>query len=194
MDVYSKPSSVDTDILKNLGPLAPLAGRWEGSQGVDIAPTRNGQVETKFRERLTLEPMGPVLNGPQVLYGLRYATTAWPLHEENPFHEEVGYWLWDPKDGRVMRCFIVPRGIVVNAGGKADAQAKIFEMTAEIGSVTFGVMSNPFLDRVFKTVRYHLRIIIHDDGRFSYVEDTQLQILGREGIFHHTDQNTLARM
>ena len=149
MYVYNNQRSVDTEIVKNLGPLAPLAGQWEGDQGLDIAPARNGQVETKFREQLTLEPMGPVLNGPQVLYGLRYATTVWPLHEENPFHEEVGYWLWDPKEGQVMRCFIVPRGVAVNAGGKADPQAKFFEMAAEVGSETFGVMSNPFLDQAF---------------------------------------------
>ena len=194
MDVYSKPNSVDVDIVKNLGPFAALAGKWEGNQGVDIAPTRNGQVETKFRERLTLEPMGPVLNGPQVLYGLRYSTTAWPLHEDNPFHEEVGYWLWDPSARQVMRCFIVPRGVVVNAGGKADPDAKVFDLAAEAGSGTFGVLSNPFLEQAFKTVRYTLKVIIHETGRFSYMEDTQLQIHGREGIFHHTDQNTLSKL
>ena len=138
--------------------------------------------------------MGPVINGPQVLYGLRYSTTAWPLNEENPFHEEVGYWLWDPSAQQVMRCFIVPRGVVVNAGGKTSPDAKIFDMMAEVGSETFGVMSNPFLDQAFKTVRYTLKVIIHEEGRFSYVEDTQLQIHGREGIFHHTDQNTLVKL
>lgn len=193
MDVYNKPNSVDVDIVKNLGPLAALAGTWEGDQGLDIAPTRNGQVETTYRERMTFEPMGPVLNGPQVLYGLRYATTAWPLHEEKPFHEEVGYWLWDPNAQQVMRCFIVPRGVVVNAGGKAAPDATGFEMAAEVGSETFGVLSNPFLDQAFKTVSYTLTVIIHEQGRFSYREDTQLRIHGRDGLFHHTDHNTLLK-
>ena len=37
MDVFRKPNEVDEDIVKNLGPLAALAGRWEGDQGVDMA-------------------------------------------------------------------------------------------------------------------------------------------------------------
>lgn len=193
MDVFQKPTSIDEDIVKNLGPLTALAGTWVGDQGLDISPIRNGQSETKFRERMTFEPMGPVVNGPQVLYGLRYSTVAWPLRQENPFHEEVGYWLWDPNEQLVMRSFIVPRGVAVNAGGKADPQGKGFEMSAEVGSVTFGILSNPFLDQAFKTVRYTLKVMVQGDGQFSYMEDTQLQIQGREGIFHHTDQNALTR-
>lgn len=193
MDVFQKPKTIDEDIVKNLGPLAKLVGVWEGDQGLDIAPIRNGQTETKFRERMTFEPLGPVVNGPQVLYGLRYATVAWPLREEKPFHEEVGYWLWDPNEKLVMRCFIVPRGVVVNAGGPADTEGKGFELSAEVGSETFGVCSNPFLDQAFKTVRYTLKVMFQDEGQFSYIEDTQLKIQGREGIFHHTDQNALTR-
>lgn len=193
MDVFEKPSSIDEDIVKNLGPLAALAGIWEGDQGVDVAPSREGPKETRFRERITFEPLGPVVNGPQVLYGLRYATVAWPLGEEKPFHEEVGYWLWDGNARQVMRFFIVPRGVTVIAGGMADPQAKTFEMKAEVGSETFGVMSNPFLDKAFKTVRYNLTVIVHPEGWFSYEEDTHLKIQGAKEIFHHTDKNRLNR-
>lgn len=193
MDVFQKPKDIDEDIVNNLGPLAALAGVWEGNQGLDTSPIRNGQTETKFRERMTFEPMGPVVNGPQVLYGLRYATVAWPLNQETPFHEEVGYWLWDPKEQLVMRCFIVPRGIAVNAGGKADLEGKGFDLSASVGSETFGILSSPFLDQAYKTVRYTLKVMFQDDGQFSYFEDTQLKIHGRDGIFHHTDQNALTR-
>ena len=194
MDVFQKPGTIDTEIVKNLGALAALSGTWEGDQGLDIAPTKNGQSETKFRERMTFEPIGPIVNGRQVLYGLRYATVVWPLREEKPFHEEVGYWLWDPNEQLVLRCFIVPRGIVVNAGGKADPQGKGFELTAEVGSETFGILSSPFLDQAFKTVRYKLKVMLQGDGQFSYFEDTQLIIHGRDGVFHHTDQNALTRL
>ena len=180
-------------IIKNLGPLAALAGSWEGDQGVDIAPSVHGAVESKYRERITLEPMGPVNNRPQILYGLRYTMVAWRLGENDAFHEELGYWLWDANAQLVMRCFIVPRGVAVNAGGHAKPHAKVFEMTAEVGSVTFGVMSNPFLDGAFKTVRYDLKVTLLDDRRFSYFEDTQLNIKDKPEIFHHTDQNTLVK-
>lgn len=181
------------EIIEKLGPLAPLAGHWEGDEGVDISPSKNGAVTTPFRELITFDPLGPVTNGPQVLYGLKYTTTVWPLGEEEPFHEEVGYWLWDAAAQQVMRCFIVPRGIAVNAGGTAAADAKSFFLQADIGSETYGIISNPFLDKAFKTVCYTLNVTINDDGSFSYEEDTHLKIAGLEEIFHHTDKNRLVK-
>ena len=193
MDVFNKPVIVDANTNENLGPLAALAGVWVGDQGVDTAPSAKGPVETKFRERITFDPIGPVINGPQVLYGLKYTTVAWPLTEDDPFHEEVGYWLWDSETQLVMRCFIVPRGVMVNAGGYSAPNANILQMSAEIGSETFGIMSSPFLDKAFKTVRYDLKVEILDESKFSYFEDTQLKIHGQQVLFHHTDQNILNR-
>ncbi len=193
MDVFAKPDRIDPDVVANLGPLAPLAGVWEGEEGVDVAPGPEGPVETRYRERLTLEPVGPVENGHQVLYGLRYATTAWPLGEAEPFHEEVGYWLWDPGERQVMRCFMVPRAVLVNAGGTAEPEARRFVLTAELGSVVYGILSNPFLDRAFRTVRYQVEVAVEGEG-FRYAEDTQLAIPGRLDLFHHTDTNRLHRV
>ena len=193
MPEHAHPSSASSEILPHLGPLAALAGTWTGKEGVDIAPSKDGSKETHFREQMTFEPIGPVKNGPQTLYGLRYATTAWPLNQEQPFHEEVGYWLWDAERKQVMRCFIVPRGVVVNAGGTSESDAKEFCMTADAGSDVYGILSNPFLDEAMKTVRYELSVTIHESGKFSYKENTQLQIAGRPDLFHHTDENTLKR-
>ncbi|GJL50535.1 MAG: hypothetical protein NPIRA01_17620 [Nitrospirales bacterium] len=134
-----------------------------------------------------------MVNGIQTLNALRYRTTAWPMGLESPFHEEVGYWLWDAAAKQVLRCFIVPRGIAVNAGGTAEANTKSFTMTAEAGSETYGVLSNRYLDTHVKTVRYELAVTIHSEDRFSYAEDTQQQIYGQETTFHHTDNNTLIR-
>ena len=184
---------MDTEMLNKLGPLAPLAGCWQGAEGIDVAPGRDGAVETAYREQITFEPMGPVENGPQTLYGLRYRMVAWPLDADDPFHEESGYWLWDGDAKQVMRCFMVPRGVTILAGGSASAENRTLTMTAEAGSGTFGVLSNPFLDRAFKTVRYELTMELADD-EFSYAEDTQLQIAGCDEIFHHTDRNRLQRI
>ena len=70
------------------GPLARLAGIWEGDKGEDVA---FGNVEgkiitTPFREHVDFKPFGPVENGTQVLYGLDYRMAAWRGDEENPFH------------------------------------------------------------------------------------------------------------
>ncbi len=80
-----------------LGPLAGLEGIWEGEKGTDTAPDDDpaNQEINKYRERMTFEPTGLVANHTQKLYGLRYTTTAWRLGEDEPFHEELGYWLWD---------------------------------------------------------------------------------------------------
>ena len=186
--------STNPDMLAHLGPLADLVGIWEGKEGIDIAPSHDGSKETHFRERITFDPIGPVNNGRQTLYGLRYSTVAWPLIQEKPFHEEVGYWLWDGDRKQVMRCFIVPRGVVVNAGGSSEPEAKDFCMTAEAGSGVYGILSNPFLEEKMKTIRYELTVTIQEPWKFSYKEDTLLQIAGRSDIFHHTDQNTLTRL
>ncbi len=182
--------------IENLGPLAPLAGIWEGDKGGDVAPDDDpSEVEKNdYRERIVFEPIGRVDNHAQVLYGLRYRTTAWRLGSGDAFHEEVGYWLWDAENEQVLRCFIVPRGVSVIAGGGARADAKRFELSAEVGSETYGICSNRFLDAEFKTVRFDLKVEVHDDGSFSYWEDTQLRIKGQSEIFHHTDENRLQRV
>jgi hypothetical protein len=48
------------DNIKNLGPLAALAGVWEGDKGDDKAPDddRVSVEHNLFRERMTFEPIG----------------------------------------------------------------------------------------------------------------------------------------
>lgn len=181
--------------LKELGPLAGLAGTWEGDKGDDTAPSDDrGTEKNLYRERITFAPIPPVQNHEQTLYGLRYATTAWRIGEPDPFHEELGYWLWDPKAKQVLRCFLVPRGVAVIAGGTAESDAKTFTLSADVGSETYGICSNKFLDKEFKTVRYELKVTVHDDKTFSYEEDTQLKIKGQPDVFHHRDKNILKRV
>lgn len=179
-----------------LGPLAALVGTWEGDKGDDIAPDDDRtQIENnKYRERMVFEDIGRVDNHEQMLFGLRYRTMAWRLDEADPFHEEVGYWMWDAANKQVLRCFIVPRGVTVLAGGTAEANATSFTLTAKLGSETYGICSNKFLDSEFKTVQYDLTFKVVDENTISYEEDSQLQIKGQSEIFHHTDQNTLKRV
>jgi hypothetical protein len=181
--------------LEQLGPLSVLAGVWEGAKGDDRAPAPDRGLEVnKFRERMTFEPIGLVDNHEQQMWGLRYATVAWEIGEEQPFHEEVGYWLWEPTERQVLRCFIVPRGVSVIAGGTVAADATHFDIAADVGSQTYGICSNRFLDREFKTVRFECAVTVHNSERFSYDQDTQLAINSQEQIFHHRDANTLHRV
>lgn len=181
------------EMLKNLGPLAALVGNWKGDKGIDISRIHSKETTTPYREEVTFAPVGPVNNGPQQLYGLRYSMTAWRIGEADGFHEETGYWLWDAGNKQVLRSFMVPRAVLINAGGDAEADSKNLHMEAEVGSVTYGILSNKYLDESYKTMKYVLDVAINDDGSWSYKQDTQLWIPINEAIFHHTDENTLIK-
>ncbi len=187
--------TLSAEMAANLGPLAPLAGTWEGDQGIDIAMSHKGvSEETRFRERITFEPLGPVNNTRQVLYGLRYHTTAWPIGQEAAFHEELGYWLYDADAGLVMRAFMVPRGVLVNAGAEVAPDATRFTLKAREGATDLGVLSNPVIAKNATTELYEVTVTIHPDGRFHYHENTQLRFKGADSLFQHTDENTLSRV
>ena len=117
------------------GPLSGLIGEWEAEGGLDTAysHSKSEVLGTPYLEKVTFKPFGPVENGSQSLYGLDYKTAMWRDDEENPFHTEVGYWLWDAATGEIMRGFVVPRGITVLAGGTAAADATSFTLTATPG-------------------------------------------------------------
>lgn len=83
---------------------------------------------------------------------------------------------------------------MVNADGDTEDSSKSFHLEAEVGSETYGILSNKYLDETYKTKKYVLDVTIHDDGSFSYKEDTQLWIPVNKAIFHHTDQNTLHKI
>lgn len=181
-----------------LGPLGPLQGTWEGERGADVAPSdkpeNNRQaVRSAYRERMVFEPTGRVDNHEQILFGLRYASRAWRIGSPDVFHEEVGYWLYEPATGLIIRCFMPPRGMTVMAGGTAPANARKFSLEARAGDEVFGICSSPFLTAEFKTVRYTLDVELPDDGTFRYEEHTVLRLKNGD-LFDHSDANTLRRV
>jgi len=180
----------------DLGPLAALAGTWEGDEGLDVSfhHATDTVEETSYRERTVFNPFGPVENGTQVLFGLDYRTAAWRGDEEDPFHTEVGYWLWDATAGQVMRCFMIPRGSTVLAGGSARPDATSFTMTAAVGSETYGILSNLYLAGAARAVRYEVTVTLGADGSFAYDETTFLEMREMAGVLAHTDRNVMHRV
>lgn len=178
------------------GPLAKLAGTWEGDQGLDVAfQHAKGEIgETPYREKVEFKPFGPVDNGSQCLYGLDYRMAAWRGEEENPFHTEIGYWLWDGADGQVMRSFMVPRGSTILAGGLTTAEATQFSMQAEVGSETYGILSNIYLAQVARTVLYQVNVEIHSDDEWSYRQTSTIDHARLDEPLEHTDTNVLRRV
>ncbi|MGO9196248.1 MAG: heme-binding beta-barrel domain-containing protein [Acidimicrobiales bacterium] len=188
-DIYTEPDG-DPDTLANLGPLRLMAGVFEGS-GTDEHPVVGGTQQDAFFERYELQPIDRQTNGPQLFYGLRYHTHIVQPGEVETFHDQVGYWLWEPAATTVTMTLAIPRGQVLLASGPADADSKEFELTASAGSEACGILSNPFLDRAFRTVSFRIRVTIEADDRWSYEEDARLQIEGRRELYSHVDRNTL---
>jgi hypothetical protein len=189
-DIYTEPAG-DPDTLANLGPLRPLAGVWEGTTGSDQHPVAEGLEHNSFVERYEAQPIDRQTNGPQLFYGLRYHTHIVKPGEVETFHDQVGYWLWEPAAKTVTLTLGIPRGQVLLAGGSAEPDATEFEVSAAVGSEIYGILSNPFLDRAFRTLSYRIHVTAHPDGTWSYEEEGVLEIPDRPEPFHHVDGNTL---
>src|SRR5580704_213694 len=154
-DIYTEPDG-DPDTLSNLGPLAPLAGIWVSAEGRDEHPVVDGLGQDSFVERFELQPIDRQTNGPQLFYGLRYHTHIVKPGEVETFHDQVGYWLWEPATHVLTFTLAIPRGQVLMAGGTAAPDATEFEVDAAVGSEVYGVLSNPFLDQNFRTLSYRM--------------------------------------
>jgi hypothetical protein len=202
-DIYTEARS-DDDTLANLGPLRGLAGIWTGVKGADVhpvgagsditGPVVDGDEHNVFVERYELHPIDPQTNGPQLFYGLRYHTHIVKPGEVETFHDQVGYWLWEPAARTVVHLLAIPRGQAVLAAGSAEPEATEFEVSASLGAGTYGILSNPFLDLAFRTVGFRMRVTVGDDGTWSYEEHTQIRIPDRDSLVDHVDRNTLTRI
>jgi hypothetical protein len=193
-DIFTEPEGVDPDTLKHLGPLTPMAGIWTGRRSMDVNPKAAGPVRQVYVEHIELQPIDPQMNGPQLFYGLRYHTHVVKPDEVETYHDQVGYWLWEPATETIIHSLAIPRAQVALAVGKAAADAKAFELRATRGSTSYGICSTDFLEAAFTTVEFRIKVTINRDGTWSYDEDTVLVVRGQQEPFHHTDRNTLTKV
>ena len=193
-DIYTEPEGVDVNTLANLGPLTALAGVWQGERGVDVNPKPEGPRRQAYIERIELQPIDPQANGPQLLYGLRYHTRVIKPGEVETYHDQVGYWLWEPATDALTHTLAIPRAQVALATGRAGRDARSFEVVATRGSTENGICSGAFLEAAFRTVEFRIKVTVNADGTWSYLEDTVLMVRGQAEPFHHTDRNTLTKI
>ena len=192
-DIFTEPEDVDPDTLANLGPLTRLAGTWESVDGRDINPKAEGPEHRDYIERTVFEPIDPQANGPQLFYGLRYHTHINTPEEDISFHDQTGYWLWEPATGLIIQTLSIPRGQTAIAAGNAVPGDDKLVLTAERGSTEYGICSTTFLERAFRTDRYVIELTFNPDGSIAYVLDTTLEVRG-QGPFTHRDQNRLVKV
>jgi len=193
-DIFTEQEDVDPDTLANLGPLRRLAGIWEGHHGVDLNPKADGPERREFFERVEMQPIDPQSNGPQLLYGLRYHIHINTVEEDITFHDQLGYWLWEPATGLLMQTLSIPRGQVALSVGHAEADARQLVVQSNRGRTDYGICSTTFIEQAFRTDSFRLEINFHDDASWSYVSRTTLIVRGQETPFDHRDENTLHKV
>lgn len=191
-DIFTE-AEVDPDTLANLGPLRRLAGTWESNAGVDINPKADGPERRNFIERMVFDPIDGQLNGPQLFYGLRYHTHITTVEEDITFHDQVGYWLWEPATGLILQTLAIPRGQVALSSGHAKPDDDKLIISAKRGETEYGICSTAFLEWAFRTDDFRLEVTFNADGSFSYISDTMLDVRG-QGPFRHRDRNTLFKV
>jgi hypothetical protein len=193
-DIFTEPENVDPDTLANLGPLRHFAGIWEGKRGVDVNPKADGPETRNYYERVEMQPIDPQANGPQLFYGLRYHLHINTPEEDITFHDQVGYWLYEPATGLILQTLAIPRGQIAIAAGHAAPDARKLSVRAERGQTEYGICSTAFLEAAFRTDSYQLDVEFHADGSWSYVSDTMLMVHGRDEPFRHRDHNRLVKV
>jgi hypothetical protein len=179
------------------GPLAELIGTWRGDKGMDITPEPDGAEENPYYETITFTPVGDVTNAEsQTLVALHYLQVVQRKSNDEVFHHQTGYWMWDAASNTVMQSLTIPRGVCVLAGGswngERDEEGRVkIEVIARLGDEDWGVVQSPFMRDNARTGEFthHLRV---GNGRLSYSETTWVDIY--DHLFEHKDANELVRV
>jgi len=178
------------------GPLKGLIGLWKGNKGLDVAPKSAGTAENPYYETIAYTAIGDVTNAEsQVLSVVRYHQVVYHQSNNEVFHDETGYWMWDPKSKIVMHSLVIPRGVCVLAGGEYKSPTSSegpveIEVFASLNDENWGIVQSPFMQKTASTTEFRHKLTLTDD-KLSYSETTMLEIYGKS--FEHTDQNELIR-
>ena len=183
---------------QKLGPLTPLVGEWEGNVGVDLSyhNLTDETSETGYFEKASFKPIPIQENGKQTLWGLNYSMTAWRHGEEamDPFHDEIGFLLWDRENSQVIRNVVFGRGIAVLAGSTAGPRDTTLHFNAVPSDPCYGVLQNKYLKERAEIKEFISSFTINEDGTFSYTSDLLLRLVALGAEMRHTDVNTLHRV
>ncbi len=178
------------------GPLELLFGTWKGDKGIDLAPEPKENEVNPYYETMVFERAGDVDNaGTQVLAIARYHLSVRKKENDETFHDQVGYWLWDKENQIIMHSFTIPRGMAILAGGMfentQDSYEQVtFNVATKLGEDE-GISQSPFMLDNAKTTAFSQELTVNST-ELSYSQTTVLEIYGRD--MNHTDVNTLQKV
>ncbi len=176
------------------GPLQQLIGTWEGRGGIDIAPEPDGTERNPYFETIVFEAAGDVTNAEsQDLAFIHYRELVQRESNDEVFHDQTGYWIWDKDAGLVIHSFVIPRAVAVIAGGRFDSHPDasgplVLNVRAAVDDPDWQIIQSPFMDRNAKTLEFRQTVTV-DNGNLSYSQTTIVDIYGKR--IEHTDDNEL---
>jgi len=186
--------SNNTDI--DYGPLQGFIGVWVGDKGTDVAPEPDGSENNPYYETITFSAAGDVSNAEsQTLAAVHYRQIVQRKSNDQVFHDETGYWMWDGEQKIIMHSLVIPRAVCVLAGGahtgETDPDGRVvLEVAAGKDDSDWGIVQSPFMRDNARTTGFHHKLTVGEET-LSYSETTIVDIYGR--VFEHTDENELRR-
>ncbi|MBL4868915.1 MAG: FABP family protein [Pseudomonadales bacterium] len=177
----------------DFGPLQHLIGVWKGDKGIDIAPIPGSSEDTPYFETISIVAVGDVTNAKkQTLVVVKYHQVVSNKSDGAVFHDQIGYWTFDPETGVLTQSVNIPRAVGLLAGGNvSDKNGRVeFSVKAIDGDKDWGVVQSPFMRDNARTVSFEHKVVV-EGNVMTYEETTVLDIYGK--TFDHTDQNTLIR-
>lgn len=182
--------------IVDYGPLKLLIGTWEGNKGIDIAPDPEGVEENPYYETITYEEGGDLDNAErQHLAIVPYHQVVRRKSNNEVFHDERGYLLWDKENQTIIQSFTIPRGLAIVAGtsftSNPEADTIEFEVKAEEHG-EWNIAQSPFLRQNAKTTAFTHKMKF-TKNTLEYSETTTLNIYGNRQ-FAHTDDNVLTKV
>ena len=176
------------------GPLACLLGTWSGDSGMDVAPEPDGDERNPFYETISFTAAGDATNAEeQSLAVVRYHQLVTKQSTGKVFHDQVGFWLWEPDSNLVIQTLTIPRAVTLLAGGKVvrDGSRTTFKVESKDGDPDWGIVQSPFMQAKARTLAFRHELTVEGDT-LTYDETTLLDIYGKRN-YEHTDRNTLYR-
>ncbi len=188
------------DGIVDFGPLANLIGVWKGDKGVDLAPDSEiGTEKNPFYEEITCEGLGTyVTNGEeQNIAAIFYHQHVFRKSNDEEFHNQCGYFMWDAANKVIMHSLSIPRAMNLVAGatynGETDKDGNVvFELKAGIDNPDWQISQSPYLQEKAKTTEFTYKATLGKDT-FSYSELTLINIYG-ERDFRHVDTSKLTKV
>jgi len=165
-----------------------MLGRWQG-EGVDLAPSPEGDLRTPFVEETEFFLVGELRNAHrQQLQAIGYHQRIWRKDDQTPFHDQLGHWSWDATSAQLLHALVIPRGLALLAAGSIERLPDGWR--ARLSASQQAIAQSPFLARHAKTIAFSQEVELRGD-RLRYRQTTELLIYDRTVM--HTDEAELVR-